>query len=320
MTKPSRAVLEPTIVLMFATILLSATGQRAASAQSNIELSKAHYAAAAAYYKQGRYREAIKEFEASYKLSNKPALLYNIAVCWERLGNLRKAIDFRKQYLAGMPDAPDKAQVLLQIRSLEARLAATAIRLEGRIPQEAQVLLDGKVVHPDKTGKIPALPGNHEILIQQDGRELFRVAVALAQGQQLRVPVRIRNKSTETAPQPPPSQTGSHSYLPVWITLGAAGAILVAATGLGTAALTTADSANDALDKGYLSTYDSRKAKAKKLALAADISFALAGGLAATSLVLFLVERYRKPGRSKRALFIPTVGPKSAGVAAVWDF
>ena len=289
-----------------------------ASAESeSFKLAKAHYMAGAAHYRQGHYKEALREFRESYKLSNKAALLFNMSQCYERLGDLKAAIDLRKQYLDAMPHAPNRREVEQQIQSLQTRLDATAVRLKGRIPKGAVIDLDGRRVTPGRHGRLRMPPGNHLITIQMQGREAFGAAVALAQGQQLEIPVQIRPPAEQSAGQP---QGQRPSYLGIWLTLGAAGALLATATGLAVGALTNANEANDALDEGYLTSYKQIKSKAKHLALAADISFGLAGGLAATSLVLFLVQRHRAQKERPRAQVVPLLGPGQVGLSTSWSF
>ncbi len=283
-----------------------------------IKLAKAHFEVGAAQYRQGRYRAALKEFETSYQLSKKAALLFNMAQCYERLGNLKEAIYYRKKYLASQPNAPNRSEVTMQIRALQARLAATSILLVGKLPKGARIMVDGKTTVPGPDGAIRTSPGSHQVSIHFHGDELFHAAVALAQGQQLRLPLTVRRRPRQNV-----KRTRSHGktrYLTTWVTLGSAGALLALATGLGVAALIRANDANDSLQAGYLTTYKQIRSNAKHLALAADISFGLAGGLAATSLVFYLLERHKPSKGKSQASILPIVGPGTVGLTTAWSF
>src|ERR1700680_249528 len=65
--------------------------------------AKAHFAAGSAYYDQANYADAVKEFNEAYRLSKRTDLLYNIAVCYERLGQYDSAIQALQKYLTDKP-------------------------------------------------------------------------------------------------------------------------------------------------------------------------------------------------------------------------
>lgn len=69
-----------------------------------------------AAFEQGRFEDALHDFEASYASSGRAQLLYNIAQCHDRMRKDRAAIDAFERYLAAAPDADNRAAV-------EARLA-----------------------------------------------------------------------------------------------------------------------------------------------------------------------------------------------------
>jgi tetratricopeptide (TPR) repeat protein len=85
----------------------------------DIEAAKAHYAAGSAYYEQANYADAVKEFNEAYRLSHRSDLLYNIAVCYERLSQYDNAIKALKQYLTDKPDAGDRVTIETRITNLE---------------------------------------------------------------------------------------------------------------------------------------------------------------------------------------------------------
>ncbi|MCB9758797.1 MAG: tetratricopeptide repeat protein [Alphaproteobacteria bacterium] len=81
------------------------------------------YEAGANLYDQGQYAYALEAWQEAYRLSGREILLYDIADCYERLGDLELAIATFKAYRGVAP--PEEQDVLTQrIRSLEARLAA----------------------------------------------------------------------------------------------------------------------------------------------------------------------------------------------------
>lgn len=52
-----------------------------------------------AHYAAGRYADAAEAFERAYRLSRKPALLFNLGNAYERMGKFDKAADTLREYL-----------------------------------------------------------------------------------------------------------------------------------------------------------------------------------------------------------------------------
>lgn len=71
-------------------------------------------------YAEGNYDEAIVALKEAYDLSRRPALLFNIANAYERLGRYEEALLYLNQYA---PSAPEHQRhiVLKRIRALELR-------------------------------------------------------------------------------------------------------------------------------------------------------------------------------------------------------
>jgi tetratricopeptide (TPR) repeat protein len=67
----------------------------------------------------GRFQEATTEFEAAYKLSGRPQLLYNLYIAYRDAGNVDKAIESLRGYLDKVPDAPDRINLTARLASLE---------------------------------------------------------------------------------------------------------------------------------------------------------------------------------------------------------
>jgi tetratricopeptide (TPR) repeat protein len=85
----------------------------------DMEAAKAHFAAGSAYYEQADYTDAVKEFNEAYRLSKRTDLLYNIAVCYERLNDYDNAIATLKRYLIEKPNAPDRVTIESRIQNLQ---------------------------------------------------------------------------------------------------------------------------------------------------------------------------------------------------------
>lgn len=86
-----------------------------------VEAAKAHFAAGSAYYDQANYNDAVKEFNEAYRLSQRTDLLYNIAICYERLSDWDNAIATLQKYLAEKPNATDRVTIETRIQNLTRR-------------------------------------------------------------------------------------------------------------------------------------------------------------------------------------------------------
>lgn len=104
--------------------LLACVASPALAAPSDADLAQARtfYENGEQLYKEGRYADASVAFEESYRLSERPELLYNLAACEERLGNLQGALDHLNRYRVYA--SPDEREALeRRIVNLERRLA-----------------------------------------------------------------------------------------------------------------------------------------------------------------------------------------------------
>jgi tetratricopeptide (TPR) repeat protein len=93
-------------------------------AQTDDENARIHFESGAAYLKQSDNESALREFQAAYALSKRPALLLNIANVYERMGKPREAVDALTKYLEEDPKTPDRTTVETRITNLKKRVDA----------------------------------------------------------------------------------------------------------------------------------------------------------------------------------------------------
>ncbi len=105
--------------------------------QADEEAAKAHFLAGSAYYEQANYADAVKEFNEAHRLSKRADLLYNISVCYERLGHWDDAIAALQQYLTERPNAADRAVIESRIKNFETRRDAE--KVEESTPPPSKV-------------------------------------------------------------------------------------------------------------------------------------------------------------------------------------
>src|SRR4051812_27946810 len=93
--------------------------------------AKRHVDAGVEDYNAGRFEEAVKEFELAYRLSARPALLFNIARAEGKLGHDEAAIAFLRRYLEERPNAPDAQAVRAEIEAHERALSGERARQQA---------------------------------------------------------------------------------------------------------------------------------------------------------------------------------------------
>jgi tetratricopeptide (TPR) repeat protein len=118
------------LVLAVAVLLSLSTGwqPRVAFAADDADMSEARalFLAGRVAFDEGRFETAIKYFEASYEQSKRPALLYNIGQCFDRLQRAAQALAAFERYLALAPDADNRALVEARVQVLRAAVAEQA--------------------------------------------------------------------------------------------------------------------------------------------------------------------------------------------------
>jgi hypothetical protein len=169
--------------------------------------ARQHFMAGQDYYTQGRYNKAIEEFEEAYRLDPRPLLLFNIAQAYEKLGQLKKTVDYLKRFLEAEPDTDERTTLLNKIANLEARIAKTGIKVSCNVP-EANVYVDGKEVGKTPIAKVvPLSAGAHKVQVSKKGFKDFTMSVAISSGQT--TPVEATLEEGQSGPPPiAPAGTG----------------------------------------------------------------------------------------------------------------
>jgi hypothetical protein len=72
-------------------------------------------------YAEGRYEDAVAAFRESYELSRQPALQFNLANAYERLGRYEEAMAALRAYAPHAPEY-DRDTIARRIRALEVRV------------------------------------------------------------------------------------------------------------------------------------------------------------------------------------------------------
>lgn len=287
------------LLLLLAPVLLSAlVTPTTAEAQSDDERGRFHFQAGRSYFEQGRYEDAVREWQESYQLSGRHTLLRNIAEAQERVFQFREAIASLRQYLeVGGEEAEASRQTLVsRIERLERLAAEYASRAGGSSAAPGVAQEDAPA--PD--------PGSGE---EDDGATV----------------VPPEDGGAERPGPVPPVGGGVEraGWTWAWVGLGLTGALAVGATVAGSLALVryngmVADCNRDTQVCTSAEWTGEQRQRVERAALAADILIGLAGAAAVATVLLFVLEP--RPERPARASVAPWVAAGGGGLAAALSF
>ncbi|MBI5513124.1 MAG: hypothetical protein HY909_05105 [Deltaproteobacteria bacterium] len=72
-------------------------------------------------FANNRYRSALERFQRVFDITGNPALLFNISLCWQRMGEPGEAARALRRYLLASPTLPERPRLEAQLQELEAQ-------------------------------------------------------------------------------------------------------------------------------------------------------------------------------------------------------
>ncbi len=128
------------LVLLLA--LIFSTGTVAADSRSE---ARTHYQAGVKLYGGGDYKGAIKEFSAAQELAPADLNNYNLALCYDKLGDSEPAIQYYRAFLDKQPASDKKAEIEASIARLEsAAKSAAAKKAAAQKEEDARKAAEAK--------------------------------------------------------------------------------------------------------------------------------------------------------------------------------
>ncbi len=254
-----------------------------------------------AAYESGNYEEAARLWEEAYSVEAVPALQYNLAQAYGRLGRLSDELAALQLFVARA--APGNAQLdsaRARLGTLQERLARTGIQIEGQHPG-ATVLVDGEV-----RGQMPidtilrVGPGSHVLLVQADGYQDFRATVAVPEGETISVALVLEERTSG----------GGSLTVPIALYATGGGLVIIGAV-LGGVALATSDGAR-------AGSADADRARG--LALGADLAIGAGVATAGVGLVIHLLGRRSADDDEPATEVAPVAGRGNYGLQLTHTF
>jgi tetratricopeptide (TPR) repeat protein len=202
------------LVALLLLVSLKVPTAHAASAEAERE-SRRHFQLAETRFRAGLFAEALAEYQSGYDVLPLPGFLVNMAQCYRRMGDLKKARALYSKFLLVAPDSPLVPQVQDLIKELDKLLAD----LDDEQPAAAPIAPPAVVAEPPPAAPPPPPP-----------TPSAQAAATL----------------TATAP-PPAAKSESHTRWWLWGTIGA-----VVAAGAATAFVLASSRGVDTIQTGSL--------------------------------------------------------------------
>lgn len=112
------------VVLALAFVVI---GRTHASADDRGQ-ARTHYQAGVKFYNSGDYRSAIREFSSAQQLVPADLNNYNLALCYDKLGDPEPAIQYYRAYLDKVPNTDKRAEIEASVSRLDAAAKSAAAK------------------------------------------------------------------------------------------------------------------------------------------------------------------------------------------------
>lgn len=134
-----------------------------AQQRSSDEQARLHYQVAASYFEQADYESALREFQSSYRLSQRAQLFYNISLCYQQMGDLDQSITYLERYLNEVPEIENRASLEQRLGNLRARRDAQGATTSDPPPDDTAAPEEAMTQPPPAssgdTTNVPAIVG-----------------------------------------------------------------------------------------------------------------------------------------------------------------
>jgi tetratricopeptide (TPR) repeat protein len=131
------------------------------------EVARAHFRTGQAYYKNGRYAEAAREFEEAFRLFGRSEILYDVAKSHDGAGDFVRARAAYRRYLVAEPNSAEREGIEVRIKELSQHVATVTLRAKVA---GAIVRLDGQPVGATPLAEPLELnPGRRRLEVVREG-------------------------------------------------------------------------------------------------------------------------------------------------------
>lgn len=141
--------------------------------------ARRHFEAGTSYMESEDYESALREFNQAYKLSPRPALLFNVGVAASKLDRFVEAIDAFEAFVASGAAAEREAEVQTRLTDLKERQRAQQAAEEAATPQAVEVAETGNA---EREREPEPDPQQAQAVVEPSGRGGFLPWVTVGAG------------------------------------------------------------------------------------------------------------------------------------------
>lgn len=295
------------LALVLATLSLSLPSP--SFAQDAKEEAKERFEKGVSRFKENDFEAALVEFRAAYKAKPHFAVRYNVGICLYKLHRYSEAAKELRAYLhEGGKKVPkdqkkEVEQILKELESLVGELNVIS-NVDG-----AEILVDDE--YKDKTPLMFPIPldvGEHDVELRAAGYASAVEKVEVPGGAVVDVEMLL-----EAAQQPGVSKKLKPIYF--WSTLGTTGAFALIAIITGSVALKRED---EYAGLEYEDNWKPFKEATRRLTVATDVFWGLAGAAAIATIVLAIKTDFKTEKAEEELALTPSIEP--FGVQVRWGF
>jgi len=169
--------------------------------------AKALFAMGQQMFDEGRYSEAAMQFSKAYAAAPRPQVLYNIALSYDKAGDVVTAIESYRWYLSEAPENEQSDPVRKRIADLESQTGQVTADC-GMSP--CTIYVDGK-----EQSQVPAnvllMPGNHVFSAMREEQTADEIEILVRKGDKISVMLATGSKKAPVvvaapAPKPVPAK------------------------------------------------------------------------------------------------------------------
>ena len=113
-----------------------------------IEVAQQHYQAGERFFRDGQFDAAIVEFEAAFKLSGEPDMVYNLSRTCEKAGKLKEAIEYAARYQSLVVGTEEEERARRRVEFLRGRYSIEQAQPK---PPEQQPAKSAEMTPPNPT-------------------------------------------------------------------------------------------------------------------------------------------------------------------------
>lgn len=176
----------------------------AQTAQTNADR---YFKSGVALFKEGKFAEALAEFQRAYEIAPHPTVLYNIAGCHRELSHYAEAVKYYERFLTegkGKVPASRLTTAQTELDGILARIARVTVTIA---PEDgATLLLDGQPLGTLLEMPLILPPGEHKFTARSAGHADAERTLRLASGDEVSIELAMPELPPEVVVAPVPSE------------------------------------------------------------------------------------------------------------------